>query len=257
LTVAPRPIAAVAREDFPVVFPAFELEVTDAAEELSALLAVPGQETNTFPDAHRAALLAGGKGVIEVPVLDAIAPYPNPRLLSVLASDRATVSIPARDALSVGGKRAVEEVLVDAVLPRVPMHAPADASAELWDSVAAFYAQGAVLDGSSRMLMHHKAVPAEVAGRMAFGKMRVEDPLLAMVQNFQGAIALDTARNEHLLHREIHRWFAEGEAPLDADELTSRVYAELFLTPDEDPWLGLVPADTYSALDDRGLETCE
>ena len=32
-----------------------------------------------------------------------------------------------------------------------------------------------------------------------------------------------------------------------------RVYAELFLTPSSDPWLGLVPSDTYTALRDGGL----
>ena len=36
-------------------------------------------------------------------------------------------------------------------------------------------------------------------------------------------------------------------------QLTDRVYAELFLTPGADPWLGLLPADTYVALDDDGL----
>lgn len=199
-----------------------------------------------------------GKGLVEAPMIDAMSPGPSPILLSVIATERTTVDIPdARDALRVGGKMAVEEVLVDVVLPRVPMQLPADASAEVWESVVAYYAEGAALDESSRMLMRHKAVPAEVAARMAFSKSRVEDPLLAMVQNFEHAIALDTARNEHLLHRQIHQWFVDGEAPMDPDALTSRVYDELFLTPDEDPWLGLVPPDTYSALDARGLETCE
>ncbi|MFI4859517.1 MAG: hypothetical protein ACIAXF_02425 [Phycisphaerales bacterium JB063] len=134
---------------------------------------------------------------------------------------------------------------------------PQDASAEVWQTIAAHYAEDATLDAGSRRLMSEKTIPAEVAARMAFGKSIVEDPLLAMVQNFQGAISLDTARNEHLLHRQIHEWFVNGEAPADPDALTSRVYAELFLTPDEDPWLGLVPPDTYSALDAAGLEECD
>jgi hypothetical protein len=37
--------------------------------------------------------------------------------------------------------------------------------------------------------------------------------------------------------------------------LNKRVYAELFLTPGTDPWLGLVPADTYTALDGGGICT--
>jgi hypothetical protein len=40
---------------------------------------------------------------------------------------------------------------------------------------------------------------------------------------------------------------------MGADQLNAKVYAELFLTPDSDPWLGLVPRDTFTALEDDGL----
>jgi hypothetical protein len=43
-------------------------------------------------------------------------------------------------------------------------------------------------------------------------------------------------------------WFTGGAAALDLDALNARVYAELFLTPRNDPWLGLVSPGTYSAL---------
>jgi hypothetical protein len=46
------------------------------------------------------------------------------------------------------------------------------------------------------------------------------------------------------------RW---REVGTDVRELNDRVYAELFLTPNEDPWLGLVPAHTYSGLDGDGV----
>ena len=53
-------------------------------------------------------------------------------------------------------------------------------------------------------------------------------------------------------------WFGQRLAETtDVNTLNKRVYAELFLTPDSDPWLGLVPADTYSALQDDGMsEAC-
>jgi hypothetical protein len=38
------------------------------------------------------------------------------------------------------------------------------------------------------------------------------------------------------------------------DRLNERVYAELFLTPSSDPWLGLAPRDAYSALDGDGIK---
>ena len=34
---------------------------------------------------------------------------------------------------------------------------------------------------------------------------------------------------------------------------SKKIYADLFLTPDSGPWPGLVPADTYTALDNAGL----
>ena len=47
--------------------------------------------------------------------------------------------------------------------------------------------------------------------------------------------------------------FVAGDVTPDVQPLNERVYAELFLTPSSDPWLGLVPPDTYSALDRGGL----
>ena len=38
----------------------------------------------------------------------------------------------------------------------------------------------------------------------------------------------------------------------DIEALNKRIYAELFLTPDFDVWLGLVPDDTYTALEKEG-----
>jgi hypothetical protein len=39
---------------------------------------------------------------------------------------------------------------------------------------------------------------------------------------------------------------------MDFEKLNEWVYAELFLTPRKDPWLGLAPADIYTALDHNG-----
>jgi hypothetical protein len=73
------------------------------------------------------------------------------------------------------------------------------------------------------------------------------------VNNLQNSIAEDTVRNEYLFHARIHEWLAGGGSMQNLDALNKRVYAELFLTPDSDPWLGLAPADTFSALDNGGL----
>ena len=53
--------------------------------------------------------------------------------------------------------------------------------------------------------------------------------------------------------RQVLAWLRESPAPLALEDLNRRVYAELFLTPRSDPWLGLVPEATYTALTDDGF----
>ena len=38
----------------------------------------------------------------------------------------------------------------------------------------------------------------------------------------------------------------------DVEAFNTKVYDEIFLTPDHDAWLGLVPDDTYAALENDG-----
>ena len=72
-----------------------------------------------------------------------------------------------------------------------------------------------------------------------------------MTENFQNLMALDTVRNEYLLHTRLHAWFAD--APPAWETLNQRVYAELFLTPRTDDWLGLYGPDTYTGLENGGV----
>jgi hypothetical protein len=95
---------------------------------------------------------------------------------------------------------------------------------------------------------------ARVAGLRTMSKVRVEDPLLRVLAALQTSVAQETIQNEYNLHRQIHQWFAAGEPVVRAFEpFNDRVYAELFLTPKSDPWLGLAPTDAYPALDGDGL----
>jgi hypothetical protein len=89
-------------------------------------------------------------------------------------------------------------------------------------------------------------------------KAIVETPLMRITRNFERSIAEDTVRNEYTFHRQIHAWLAQGRLPdgkpaMDVESLNERVYADLFLTPGSDPWLGLLPAGTYSALPNDGV----
>jgi hypothetical protein len=107
-----------------------------------------------------------------------------------------------------------------------------------WEKLARLHAEEARLDATSRALFARESASAH--------------PAQAVV-NFEASMALDTVRNEYLLHARLHQWFATGSGVWNLERLNEKVYAELFLTPRSDPWLGLVPTDTYTALSDGGL----
>ena len=123
----------------------------------------------------------------------------------------------------------------------------------MWRRIAALHRSDVQLDKASMKVMRAEFPRAAVAGRLAFTKSVQEDPVLRLVRTFEDSMALDTVRNEYLLHRRIHGQFADGAAEIaDVDSLNEWVYAELFLTPSSDPWLGLAPPDVYTALEDDG-----
>ena len=131
-------------------------------------------------------------------------------------------------------------------LPPVPID---DAT---WLKLAALHADDSRLDASSLKLIEAKNPTADAAGRLTASKILVESPLLRQIRNLQRSISEDTCRNEYLLHSKIHAWLASGETR-NVDELNRKVYAELFLTPDSDPWLGLVSPDIFTALESNGV----
>ncbi len=120
-----------------------------------------------------------------------------------------------------------------------------------WQRLASFHAADAQLDAASRRLIASHHPMAAKAGNLAISKAVVELPLVRLVRELQGTIALDTVRNDYQLHRRIHDWFAAGPVgPLG--DFNERVYAELFLTPSSDPWLGLLP-EGYTGLENDGV----
>jgi len=144
-----------------------------------------------------------------------------------------------------------------AALTPTPQQLERRFKAEQWQKIAALHRSETELDKSSRELIRREQPSANLAGSLTTTKRIVEDPLLRVIRNFEDSITLDTVRNEYLLHSQIHQWFADLSAPKDLDELNDRVYAELFLTPASDPWLGLVPTDRYTALQQEGLSLVE
>jgi hypothetical protein len=149
-------------------------------------------------------------------------------------------------------KARVERPLVAAALPTATT--PEELTDEsMWQAIAALHAEDAQLDQASRELIRAENPTAAAAGRLAITKRIVEDPLVRLVRSLQESIALDTVRNEYQLHRRIHQWLAEASYQPDVETLNERVYTEVFLTPSSDPWLGLAPADAYTALPNGGV----
>ncbi len=74
-----------------------------------------------------------------------------------------------------------------------------------------------------------------------------------LVSSFQRTLAVDTVRNEYDLHRQIHTWFVESPVVEDRQAFNARVYAELFASPLDDPYMGLYDERIYTALPGAGL----
>jgi hypothetical protein len=69
-----------------------------------------------------------------------------------------------------------------------------------------------------------------------------------LLRNLRRSVAVDTIYNDVDLHRRIHEWFAAGQVT-DLTSLNERIYDELFLTPSDDPWLGLNPQSVFAAIE--------
>lgn len=149
-------------------------------------------------------------------------------------------------------KRLLEARLVEAAnVTRVLPESVEDE--KTWEAIASLHSEEARLDEASRTLIRGQRPLAAAAGRLALTKRRVEDPMLRLFASFEASIALDTVKNEYQFHRRIHEWLAAADYRPDVETLNERVYAELFLTPSSDPWLGLAPTNVYTALPNGGV----
>ncbi|HUG69358.1 MAG TPA: hypothetical protein VMM76_16525 [Pirellulaceae bacterium] len=201
-----------------------DLQAIQSSAKLNQVPSNPTQaaaQPTSPPNAEAAGLRAVPKSLVEMPLIRAVAVRNYPVTESAASADWSTLE--------------------------------SSTSESLWRQIAERHASEAVLDPASVRVIRQENPLAAAAGELSFTKTRVEDPILRLVRSLQSSIALDTVRNEYNLHRKIHEWFVNDPAPRDVVVLNERVYAELFLTPSSDPWLGLLPPDTYTALQNDGL----
>jgi hypothetical protein len=159
-----------------------------------------------------------------------------------LAKSKALVEVPVLRAIEPGSSAA-----------RTILESTTDEA--LWAKIGALHAEEARLDANSIALVRSKTPTAVAASRLTATKAAEENPLLRALRNLERSMAADTAWNEYRLHARIHEWLLAGGLAGDLESLNTWVYAQLFLTPDSDPWLGLVPPDTFSALENGGIVT--
>ncbi|MGB7210648.1 MAG: hypothetical protein WBD27_18475, partial [Pyrinomonadaceae bacterium] len=79
-----------------------------------------------------------------------------------------------------------------------------------------------------------------------------EPEFAGMFTKLNNFIALDTTRNDFLYHTKLYEWLNRGSVG-DLENFNTRVYADIFQTPNSDKWLGLYSTDVYTALDGNGI----
>ena len=119
-----------------------------------------------------------------------------------------------------------------------------------WKKIALFHIADAELDARSIGLIQRQTQKAFQAEAAASDSNKT---LAKLVEKLQMNIAMDTVRNEYLMHTKLYAWLIAYRSHNDLDALNKKVYAELFLTPASDPWLGLFSPETYVALEGGGI----
>ena len=112
-----------------------------------------------------------------------------------------------------------------------------------WQRIAALTGKQAKLDAQSLAFIRRQTAPNKLTEEQ-FGRL---------VRNLEDYLAVDSARNEFLLRLSLLVWLNKGDDQ-SVDRLNDKVYAELFLTPRADEWLGLYRDDVYTALDGNGIK---
>jgi hypothetical protein len=106
---------------------------------------------------------------------------------------------------------------------------------------------GAVLDPASRALVAHlhNTAPAELRSSL--------NDLDALIARLEQTIGADTALNQLRIRPQISREIGRRGGRIEFDSLNAWIYDRVFRTPQQDPWLGLMPRDVFTGVPGDGV----
>lgn len=150
---------------------------------------------------------------------------------------------PAMIASSLAVTKSVVEVnLLQDITPDVTRFGNEQIDFDQWKKIAVLTKSDAKLDSNSIAFIRNQTASNNLTDK------QFND----LIKNLETYISVDTARNDFLMRLNLLTWMNKG-LDKDVETLNEKVYAELFLTPHEDKWLGLYAPELYTALDGNGV----
>ena len=120
---------------------------------------------------------------------------------------------------------------------------------EMWSAAGQvlFALPPRVLDDTSRALIVrlHNRVPIEMRA--------TGDQVDAMIARLEQTIVADSALNHLRLRPQIGTEIVRREGRLDFADLNAWIYDQVFRTPKQDAWLGLLPRDVFTGVPGDGV----
>ncbi len=111
-----------------------------------------------------------------------------------------------------------------------------------WQKMSRFYSPENDLDAASIAFIRRQNLNSGLG----------EGEFAGMLKRLNEFIALDTTRNDFLYRTQIYDWLNQALSN-DLEAFNARVYADVFMTPNSDKWLGLYSSDVYTAIDGNGV----
>ena len=166
---------------------------------------------------------------------------------SILKDQAAGQSFDARVAARTAMTKSVSELSIINAISSDVLELQEATDETVWVKIAGLHSDDARLSQDSIALIRRQNTNEK-------GAPLTSEQLSRLVANFERYLAFDTVRNEYMMHSKLHAWLGtQMLTRYDVESLNEKVYKDLFLTPDSDPWLGLYSPDTYTALENGGI----